>query len=66
MATREARPTRHKQGPLGTIRKMKNRKYLVYIVAFVSIFFFQCKSQTENKSNESEDTQNNKVYINPN
>ena len=45
---------------------MKNRKNLIYTIAFVSVFFFQCKSQTENKSIESEYTQNNKVYINPN
>ena len=45
---------------------MKKRKYLVFIITFVSIFFFQCKSKTENNSTESGDTQNNKVYMNPN
>jgi len=45
---------------------MKNKKYLVYITIFVTILFFQCKSKTENKQNDLEDTQNNKVYINPN
>lgn len=45
---------------------MKNTKYLIYITTFATILFFQCKSQTENKKNDIDDTQMNKVYINPN
>lgn len=35
-------------------------------MTFVSIFFLQCKSKTDSKPNDNKDTQNNKVYINPN
>ena len=45
---------------------MTNTKYLVYIVIFFSFFLFQCHWQKENKSNDKEEKQTNKVYINPN
>lgn len=45
---------------------MYKRKYLVYILTFVSIFFLQCKSQKENMLNDNQASQNNKVYIDPN
>jgi len=45
---------------------MNNTKFLIYIITFVTIFFFQCKSITENKKDDIDDTQTNKVYISPN
>ena len=44
---------------------MRSTKYLVYIITLTTLFLFQCKSQTERKT-DTNVSQANKVYVNPN